>query len=658
VAAAAAPRPAWGLGVGAAATAGVALAARRRGRHRAVPRQQAGAVVALAKGGENLGEPEDDVEDRAARALELREAEMDMRQVEMREQAANVARAGVNARNPSQRGLPLWAGINDPLEDFGGLPIPSRLKDALLERGILRASGIQKAVMPKAREGESLVIHAPTGGGKTLSFLLPMLARLQPTMHIGMQCLILVPTPELALQITRELKWLFEVLCGQERACWFNPQVPRELACEVLLSRSGLWDSIRQDTAVLVTTPGLILSELIALQWQSKKFMETLGYFFGSNLNTLVLDECDSLFPAMPPGKNPRDMKGKYGPAERVIDFIFTVVRERYRNRPVQIVCASATANSSKVRTSLRRILQKKWTKRRDAARRKDPTLVQYGARINEEIAVARGASDVNGLGRNDDSWHIAVPETITHALATVPEEDDGDRFQSQRIALVSDIVKTLTGNVLIFVPEEMKLDAMLLSLKQSGVDATKFRSEVGLSLDMDKRAKDYQTRVPKKKGAQPEKVDSMQAEKALRRGEELAESLASGKQRVLVCKMDNGRGVDLEDVEYVVLASLPKKAGDYLHLAGRTGRMGRDGTCIVCATPMEQDVTRRIENRLRIKFRMWGDESEAVPEALPEAAKELNGKEVAAAEGDADQGAQQEPEEEEEEEIREDAIL
>ena len=110
-------------------------------------------------------------------------------------------------------------------------------------------------------------------------------------------------------------------------------QVPRELACEVLLSRSGLWDSIRQDTAVLVTTPGLILSELIALQWQSKKFMETLGYFFGSNLNTLVLDECDSLFPAMPPGKNPRDMKGKYGPAERVIDFIFTVVRERYRNR-------------------------------------------------------------------------------------------------------------------------------------------------------------------------------------------------------------------------------------------------------------------------------------------------------------------------------------
>lgn len=66
------------------------------------------------------------------------------------------------------------AGAKDTLVDFGGLQIPQRLADAFTERGIVQPSEVQEMVMPKLSRGEHIIIHAPTGGGKTLSYLLPM----------------------------------------------------------------------------------------------------------------------------------------------------------------------------------------------------------------------------------------------------------------------------------------------------------------------------------------------------------------------------------------------------------------------------------------------------------------------------------------------------
>ena len=97
----------------------------------------------------------------------------------------------VKPKATNTRNLTLWPGITAPchgvggvkmrfsrvedtLVDFGGLPIPQRLADAFTERGIVQPSDIQEMVMPKLSNGEHIIIHAPTGGGKTLSYLLPM----------------------------------------------------------------------------------------------------------------------------------------------------------------------------------------------------------------------------------------------------------------------------------------------------------------------------------------------------------------------------------------------------------------------------------------------------------------------------------------------------
>jgi len=54
---------------------------------------------------------------------------------------------------------------------------------------------------------------------------------------------------------------------------------------------------------------------------------------------------------------------------------------------------------------------------------------------------------------------------------------------------------------------------------------------------------------------------------------------------------------------------------GDYMHIAGRTGRMGKTGTVITIVSDEEVTIaTRSVEQRLNITFNLWDvDASKAV---------------------------------------------
>jgi len=64
-------------------------------------------------------------------------------------------------------------------------------------------------------------------------------------------------------------------------------------------------------------------------------------------------------------------------------------------------------------------------------------------------------------------------------------------------------------------------------------------------------------------------------------------------------------RGLDLPDVEYVVMLSPPSSAAGYAHMAGRTGRVGRAGTAITLVRPKNNEVQRlaAIAEALGLKF-------------------------------------------------------
>jgi ATP-dependent RNA helicase RhlE len=92
-------------------------------------------------------------------------------------------------------------------QTFAGLGVSPEVEHALASRGITEPFRIQTLVIPDALAGRDVLGQAPTGSGKTLAFGLPLVERLSPE-EKAPAALVLVPTRELALQVTEELTLL------------------------------------------------------------------------------------------------------------------------------------------------------------------------------------------------------------------------------------------------------------------------------------------------------------------------------------------------------------------------------------------------------------------------------------------------------------------
>lgn len=131
---------------------------------------------------------------------------------------------------------------------------------------IASLNDMQQASVAAWKKGGDIVLLAPTGSGKTIGFLLPILNNLKPEVK-GVQALVLVPSRELALQIETVFKQMgtgFKVNC-----CYGGHAVRTER------------NNLEQPPAVLIGTPGRIAYHL-----RHENFDE-------STITTLVLDEFD-----------------------------------------------------------------------------------------------------------------------------------------------------------------------------------------------------------------------------------------------------------------------------------------------------------------------------------------------------------------------------
>ena len=136
----------------------------------------------------------------------------------------------------------------------------------LLNLGIESLNEMQEMAQDAILNDANILLLSPTGSGKTLAFLLPIFEMLQPEINT-VQCLILVPSRELGLQI--EQVWKKMGTDYKVNVCYGGHSIDTEII------------NLSNPPAVLIGTPGRIADHI------------ERGTFKMDAIQTLVLDEFD-----------------------------------------------------------------------------------------------------------------------------------------------------------------------------------------------------------------------------------------------------------------------------------------------------------------------------------------------------------------------------
>lgn len=79
------------------------------------------------------------------------------------------------------------------------------------------------------------------------------------------------------------------------------------------------------------------------------------------------------------------------------------------------------------------------------------------------------------------------------------------------------------------------------------------------------------------------------------------------GKVKVIIASDVAAKGLDVKGVSHIINFDLPSSPDDYLHRAGRTGRMGASGHAISIVTEEEYKLIQRYERELDIEIKAFG---------------------------------------------------
>jgi ATP-dependent RNA helicase RhlE len=90
--------------------------------------------------------------------------------------------------------------------------------------------------------------------------------------------------------------------------------------------------------------------------------------------------------------------------------------------------------------------------------------------------------------------------------------------------------------------------------------------------------------------------VEVLHADRQQHQRTKALDRFKSGKVKLLVATDIAARGIDVEDVAYVINYDIPSTVDDYVHRIGRTARAGRKGTAITFVAPNEEVTLRDIE--------------------------------------------------------------
>ena len=357
--------------------------------------------------------------------------------------------------------------------DFTSLGVPEHLTTALAKHGITVPTEIQAALIPAAYAGENLIGEAPTGTGKTLAYLLPLLARIDPAVRTA-QALILAPTHELAMQIAAVARELIQA-------------AGLSVGVQALIGGAN----IKRQIEALKKKPALIVGSAPRVQE-----LHRLGKLKLMGVKVLVLDEFDRLL------------------GKQHLDDVRALIRLLPPER--QALLLSATAGTAAVRMA-------------------------------EELFAPR-------LIRVE-----STNETYENYYDIVSFRD--------KIKAVQKLTRRLPiRRGLVFVGRSFDAEHALEKLRYEGIKAVALLGQ--------------------------ERRDQRRA---------ALDAIRAGRAEILISTDLAARGLDIEDVDYVIHIDLPEDVRTYRHRAGRTARAGKAGAVISLVDAKEVDKLKALATRMEI---------------------------------------------------------
>lgn len=150
------------------------------------------------------------------------------------------------------------------------------LRQALEKRGYEQLTEVQQAVTNPDIIGQDALVSAQTGSGKTVAFGLAMAPTILDdgekfSRSSGVAALVVAPTRELALQVKRELEWLYEKTNARIASCVGGMDIRTERR------------ELDRGANIVVGTPGRLTDHM------------RRGALDASDLKIVVLDEADEM---------------------------------------------------------------------------------------------------------------------------------------------------------------------------------------------------------------------------------------------------------------------------------------------------------------------------------------------------------------------------
>ena len=467
---------------------------------------------------------------------------------------------------------------------WGPLPVGPVLRKSLLDASLTEPTAVQTAAFPVLASGQNAILASPTGTGKSLAFLLPLLASSKGR-NVPMSIMIATPTVELAKQLQREVDKLWPPIedeaSGEVQSAMHvvgfvsgnddDTDSDSDESEDQGSKKSGRPDLLPQlkggsAPPILAGTPRslrALLGEMMTVlrDRDGDRELKAISNELRRNLKAVVFDEADRLLrtevkardavlarqlresgeTASFTQKKKRSIKRTKPQAEQLLSDI-PVPLDR-----LQVVCASATVGRT-LRRQLMDLLQ-------------TPSLDKTAVLITAEGDVRTG-KDVEKRKAS------LLPDTLRHRYRLLPDIDKSspDNGLADSVAALHETMQSLDppAPALVF-PGKLGVEAVRNALVECGLKCVLGLKDVHLS----------------KEGA-TKSWESTQ---------------------IFVIDNQFGRGLDVLGVRYVFLLSPPSSAAGYTHLSGRTGRNGKEGTAITFTRPRETHKLVAIADAVGLSF-------------------------------------------------------